>query len=517
MYDFVFDFLSPHPQHFQTSNRKIRFIMKSRNLMISWSVMGWATARAMTVPEQEIIVQSQTEKKGVELIGYAKTLWEQQPAWLREMFPLKAGYQLSEMARNEFSLANGSRILAFPQGAEKIKTFHPSVLIMDEAAFQPEGQAAYADALPVAQYIIGLSSAGPGWYADLIEADIHPHRSSGQFYSPMRGIHWRETSRGIPALWVHYSADPARDEQWAEREKKFYPFKSQWDAEQEMEAGAGGGERILEPTLMAREKDILIRDESWKPQEGWLFDAGFDYGKSNPSPLIVFATDWQGTVYAIGEHYRGGLSIGEHLASIQGMKVDFGGGKRVPVLDLCGSIFSDPRIFDEVESQNRGDFQSVARIFSNLGMKHLKPGIRGGDIAFAALLEHLWSFPDPKFKIVCPQPYDKKSEGTRSLGCPNLVWELLNVRREEYTDRQLQSHNPSEKLVQRNNHAFDAAKYRFSMAHSVPTRNREYEWSQRVQSFEEHNPSIDEISKINSLIVMRRNWESRQSRTLTWK
>jgi len=48
----------------------------------------------------------------------------------------------------------------------KIRLYHPTRYIMDEAAFLPEAEQCYNAAHPVSQQIIGISSAGPGWFGD---------------------------------------------------------------------------------------------------------------------------------------------------------------------------------------------------------------------------------------------------------------------------------------------------------------------------------------------------------------
>jgi len=48
----------------------------------------------------------------------------------------------------------------------KIRLYHPTRYVMDEAAFLPEAEQCYNAANPVAQQIIAISSAGPGWFGD---------------------------------------------------------------------------------------------------------------------------------------------------------------------------------------------------------------------------------------------------------------------------------------------------------------------------------------------------------------
>jgi len=62
-------------------------------------------------------------------------------------------------------------------------------------------------------------------------------------------------------------------------------------------------------------------------------------------------------------------------------------------------------------------------------------------------------------KIVCPYDYSRKRFGLFPDGCPNLLWELMRTRREQLSAAQLMRKNPSEAIVDKDNHLRDALKY----------------------------------------------------------
>jgi transposase-like protein len=142
----------------------VAFVAKSRNMLLSWLFTGLFTHAAMTVAGIEVRFQSQKEEKAFELVDYAKTLYDRQHPELKEAFPLAK--ELKLLADGELLFANGSRIVGIPGGADQIRSHHPWGLLMDEAAFMPEGLESYNNALPVCQKVVVLSSAGPGWFAD---------------------------------------------------------------------------------------------------------------------------------------------------------------------------------------------------------------------------------------------------------------------------------------------------------------------------------------------------------------
>lgn len=144
---------------------RIVWIVKSRDMMISWACVAYLTWKAMTVPLCGSVVQAQKEKKVIQLVEYAKCLYRRQPAWLRDAIPLAK--PLKTQSDLELQFANGSYIVGIPGGADQIRSYHPWGYLNDESSFQPEAGDCYNEALSVVKgKIIFNSSAGPGWYAD---------------------------------------------------------------------------------------------------------------------------------------------------------------------------------------------------------------------------------------------------------------------------------------------------------------------------------------------------------------
>lgn len=141
-----------------------RLIEKSRTMMVTWCIMGYFTLQAMLVPEREIVVQTMTDEKGELPIDYAKCLWQSQPAWLRDEFPLTK--PVSKLPVNELRFANGSVIHGIPAGAGKIRSYHPWGFFSDETAFQADAAISYDEALSAAKKIVLNSTAEAGWYYD---------------------------------------------------------------------------------------------------------------------------------------------------------------------------------------------------------------------------------------------------------------------------------------------------------------------------------------------------------------
>jgi len=141
-------------------------------MMATWCGIGYAVWSAQFSQKTHVIVQTQKEDKVVELIkgvdapGYTRTLYEQQPEWLREEFPLAR--RLADQPQTRITWAHGSEVQGVPRGADQIRQPHPTLVLFDEAAHLDEFEAAYGNADLVSTQVIAISSAGPGWFGDVV-------------------------------------------------------------------------------------------------------------------------------------------------------------------------------------------------------------------------------------------------------------------------------------------------------------------------------------------------------------
>ena len=144
----------------------VLFCAKSRDLMLSWLFVGFFTHACMTTPGVEVLFQSQTEEKAAELVDYAKCLYERQDKDLKAKYPL--AQPLARQSRLELNFRDSNRIVGIPHGADKIRSYHPTALLIDEAAFVPDAGQSYEEAIAACQKIAVLSSANTGWFESVI-------------------------------------------------------------------------------------------------------------------------------------------------------------------------------------------------------------------------------------------------------------------------------------------------------------------------------------------------------------
>jgi hypothetical protein len=144
---------------------RIMLFEKSRDMMLSWACVAYFTFQAMTVPQRGVMFQTQKADKAKQLVRYAKCLYEHQPTWLQEAFPLTKPLRLQP--KLELHFAHGGSVIGIPGGADQIRSYHPWGYLNDESSFQPDAGECYSEALSVVKgKIVFNSSAGPGWYAD---------------------------------------------------------------------------------------------------------------------------------------------------------------------------------------------------------------------------------------------------------------------------------------------------------------------------------------------------------------
>jgi len=175
--DYVFDFLKPEREvSIQWVRDRLpadpwrgareRIIEKSRTMLGTWACVGFFTHAAITVPGREFLFQSQTAEKAEELISMAKTLWFQQDDWLKREFPLDR--RLDDLPRDLIRWKNASRIVGIPSDPDKVRSYHPTGMLIDEAAFISEFKRNRETAIPACKVLVMLSSAGPSEFGDFI-------------------------------------------------------------------------------------------------------------------------------------------------------------------------------------------------------------------------------------------------------------------------------------------------------------------------------------------------------------
>ncbi len=134
------------------------FIPKSREMMTSWLVCGYIAWMTQWLPHIFWILQTEKEDKASQLINYCRILYNRQPDWMKQRNPLVVNNSV------ELKRANGSHIMAVPQGENQVRLFHPYGYMQDESAFLPEAEQSFNAVRPVCKQIVAVSSDEVGWF-----------------------------------------------------------------------------------------------------------------------------------------------------------------------------------------------------------------------------------------------------------------------------------------------------------------------------------------------------------------
>lgn len=285
----------------------------------------------------------------------------------------------------------------------------------------------------------------------------------------VKGVHLRRNKSGVAVMRAHYTADPERDPAitplWKEVERAKYSSQGAWDREQEIQATAGGGELVFRDILDRWANKIIITDPSFqipfKEVDGvrtplWRCRGGLDVGGTNPTTCEMAYIDYDGTIIVCGEYYQNDpgpdkLGVPGHARNL----------RLLPGFMQADAIMADPSIFFATQQQQNGKFKAIASMYQEEGFEHFQQGKNDELAGMERILKHWYDLEhrEPTLKIVCRKNWDVPQFGLHPQDCPNLIWELRRTRREKLTAVQLMNRNPSEKIVDVDNHSRDALKY----------------------------------------------------------
>jgi Phage terminase large subunit gpA, ATPase domain len=141
-------------------------VPKSRRMMVSWTLAAWVTWLIRYHPHHAVLWQSETETKAAYIL-------DKRMAWIEDHLHTPLLRRAKDTTKTVESLVGrityrqtGSWALAIPQGAAAVRSYTPSVVVMDECDFQPQAAEALAATMAFAEkgskIILVSSSNGPG-------------------------------------------------------------------------------------------------------------------------------------------------------------------------------------------------------------------------------------------------------------------------------------------------------------------------------------------------------------------
>lgn len=247
----------------------------------------------------------------------------------------------------------------------------------------------------------------------------------------------RNAKNGFVVCRLHYTADPRkRSPEWRQEAARGMS-RAKFEQEYEIRYDAQMGELAF-PEIKSRRADIICRTG---PYINGVFPAslpmwaGFDYGAKNPSAFEVF-TQVDGVTWAIWELYEPCRNIIEFSKKL----------RDCPYWSQIRYIVHDPDISNLKQRDIRtGDVTSVRAQFEQLGITRWVAGNNDESAWLSTMAKHWCGGGEPTFRIL--------------ESCPMLIDEFENATYVTMSERQLETQNYREALVDRHNHALDATKY----------------------------------------------------------
>jgi len=145
------------------AHRQMISIPKSRRMRVTWGVAAFCAHAARYNPSTAVFWQADNEDKAAFVV-------QERIAFLERSLPPElqrphSTIRTSKGMIGRISWTNAGYVWGVPQGDSVLRTYTPSILVMDECDFQPEAHAALAAALPFveknAKLILITTSNGP--------------------------------------------------------------------------------------------------------------------------------------------------------------------------------------------------------------------------------------------------------------------------------------------------------------------------------------------------------------------
>lgn len=265
--------------------------LKARQIGFSTIAAGHAVWLTMFQPEYRVIMLSKGEREAQSLLRKSKYGFEQLPAWMRARAPQTISNNLSKL---EFD--NGSCVESLPSGSDPARGEAVDLVIVDEWAFLPNPEDAWASIEPITDVggrVIGISTAN----------------GSGNFFHRF----YNEAKTGVSAfkaIFHPWDAHSGRDRQWYAAKAAMMPEHKlhQEYPRDDVECFTKSGNPVYDT-------DMLGRLDTLEPARGELVEVGPGQRVFRPDINGLLAI-WEEPVpnkqYVIGGDTAEGLDHGDY-------------------------------------------------------------------------------------------------------------------------------------------------------------------------------------------------------------
>jgi len=321
-------------------NNRYNIVLKARQIGFSTLAAAYAFWLVFFWSDRFIVMLSRTEREAAKLLQKSKYGYRWLPQWMKERGPSQiTDHQLKMVFDNE------SAVESLPSSNDPARGESVYLVIVDEMAFLPNSEEAWASIEPIADVggrIITLSTAN----------------GSGNFFHQM----WVGSQTGtnlFKGLFFPWSAGD-RDEAWYEVKQRTTPL---WQLHQEYprlpeEAFIKSGNPVFDV-------DVLAMIQPAEPAVGdFIYDNDEWHGlkEASEGPFRMWEEPVEDGVYVVGADVAEGLSYGDFssahvIDANSGLVVAHWHGHIAP--DLFGALLAELGSFYNnallgVENNNHG-------------------------------------------------------------------------------------------------------------------------------------------------------------------
>lgn len=258
---------------------------------------------------------------------------------------------------------------------------------------------------------------------------------------------WRNADNGFTVVQLHHTADPAkRTVEWR-RDAERGLTKAQAAQELDINYEAMFGERVWPQFGDFRSKIVVPEGEYPEVPAGIRCWGGFDFGTHNPSSFHVY-THIGGVFYSIWELFEPITSLKDFTQQL----------RDCPYWPQVRWVAADQVLWEKDQHKESGAIISIYDILCQEKVGHKL--IRGSrnEAAFITMMHDMW------------RDLDAQPPGFRIFArCPNQAREFENSIYVNVSDRVLQGRNFTERIVDKDNHSIDDARYFFMSQPNVQT------------------------------------------------
>lgn len=267
-------------------------VLKARQIGFSTLAAAFALWLAFFWSDRFIVMLSKTEREATKLLSKAKYIYKFMPRWLQ-----LAGPELMQNNVLKMVFSNDSVIESMPSANEPARGESVYLAIIDEMAFLPNPEEAWASIEPIADVggrVICLSTA----------------KGEGNIFYTL----WQGSQNGtnrFHGIFFPWSANGDRDQSWYDAQSLELP---PWQLHQEYPSNPE--EAFIRSGRPVFDIDVLHNIVCEKPKQGFnkkLSDSknAFIF-ESTGGPLSIWQLPMFGTTYAIGADVAEGLARGDY-------------------------------------------------------------------------------------------------------------------------------------------------------------------------------------------------------------